>query len=175
MKTALLATIVALSLQLVSRAQAPEIADAPKAIQDLAASIQGKSPVEVRAAIVKHLGTAKRDVGSGLRIEQWDTSDGVLTFHPLLGATFVDPKAKKFFRLIRTTNPLRACLLQSYEMTTLPIPEETIVARLIFSAVDGKHQATFSISSSERSRRLDFSADKPLSFLMDTSWRSFWK
>jgi len=237
-KTAILAFILALAAQLTSRAQAPDISDAPKAIQTLSASIQGKSSAEVRTAIIERLGPAQRDIGSGLRIEQWDTSDGVLTFNPSSGPIFSDPKAKKVFRLLRTANPVRACLLKSYEMTTLPsngtrvwlgnveftedmtyrftdsgqhpnqrgaqtenffllhptgkvearyippitpdtllesLAEGTTVAHLTFTSADAKHQATFSITSSERSRRLDFSADKPLSFLMDTSWRSFWK
>ena len=55
------------------------------------------------------------------------------------------------------------------------LAEGTTVADLVFTSADGKHQATFSITSSERSRSLDFSADKPLAFVLDTSWKSFWK
>lgn len=238
MKIGVLVTIFALASQPGLRTQAADIADAPKMVRELAISIQGKSPEEVRSVIVKQLGPAKRDVGSGLRIEQWDTSDGVLTFNPVTGPTFSDAKTKRVFRLVRTTNLVRACLLQSYEMTTLPIngtrfwlgnveftedmtyrftdsgqhpgqrgsqtenffilypngkvqvrysppvtpdtvleslPEGATVAHLVFISADGKYKATFSITSSERSRSLDFSADKPLAFMLDTAWKSFWK
>jgi hypothetical protein len=104
------------------RAQAPNIAEAPKAIRELSASIQGKSSDEVRAAIIERFGTAQRDIGSGYRIEQWDTSDGVLTFHPTMGPIFRNPKTEKYFRLLRTTNLAASNILRSYEMTTLPDP-----------------------------------------------------
>ncbi len=74
--------------------------------------------------ISKRLGPPQRDNGSGVRIEQWDVSGGVLTFHPYTGPTFFNRKAQKFFRLLRTTNPVHANLLQSYEMTTLPDPDD---------------------------------------------------
>lgn len=241
MKTALLAIVLLRIALPVARAQAPDISNAPKAIQELSASIQGKRPDEVRAAIIERLGPAQRDVGSGYRIEQWDTADGVLTFHPATGPTFADPKTKAYFRLLRTSNPAAANILQSYEMMTLPDPtnhgtkcwlgnvkfrpnatyqfthsgqfpeqraaqtenffmlhptgtvevryvapitsatllesvaEGTTIAHLVFSSADHKHQATFSITSSERARRLVFGSDKPLTFYMDTSWKSFWR
>jgi hypothetical protein len=239
MTIALLPAVLVFGAQLTSKAQASDISGAPKPIQDLAAGIKGKSPQEVRAEIIRRLGPPQRDVGSGLRIEQWDASGGVLTFHPTEGAFFsVTSETKKTFRLIQTTNAVRDCILQSYEMTTLPIDgtrywlgnvkfaedmtyrftdsrqhsgqrgaqgenffllhpegkvevhylppvtadtllesvaEGTAIARLAFTSADGKHQATFSITSSERSRSLDFSAEKPLSFLMDTSWKSSWR
>jgi hypothetical protein len=49
----------------ITTAQAPDISGAPKAIQELSASIQGKSSNEVRAAIIERLGPAQRNVGSG--------------------------------------------------------------------------------------------------------------
>ncbi|MBV9656848.1 MAG: hypothetical protein JO295_01940 [Verrucomicrobia bacterium] len=222
-------------------AQAPEIADAPKAIQHLAAVIQGKPPDDVRAEIIRQFGHAQRNVGSGFRIEQWDVFGGVLTFHPATGPTFSDPKANRYFRLLRTSNPIGANILDGYEMTTLPdpkpdgtrfwlgnlkfgsdgtyrfidsrqhpnhraeqrdnffmlypagtvkvryvhpvssdtplesLPEDTVVAHLNFTSADHKHQATFSITSSERARRLTFGADTPLSFYMDGWWKSFWQ
>jgi hypothetical protein len=98
----------------------PDISEAPKAIQELSAAIQGKNPIDVRAAIIDQIGAPQRDIGSGLIIEQWDISNGVLTFHPVTGPTFFDPKTKKSFWLLRTTNPVRVNLLQSYEMSTQP-------------------------------------------------------
>jgi hypothetical protein len=221
-------------------AQAPEITDAPQAIQDLASVIQGQRPDEMRAEIIRHFGKP-RVVGSGYRIEKWDVWGGALTFHPVTGPTFFDPQTNKHFSLLRTTNPAGANLLDSYEMTTLPdpknhgtrswlgnlkfgadgtyqfldshsnpddrvgqrdnffmlypagtvkvryvhpvtadtllesLPEETVVAHVDFTSADQKHQATFSITSSERTRRLTFGADTPLSFFMDGSWNSFWR
>ncbi len=240
-KTTLLSVLLLLMALAVARAQAPKISDAPKAIQELSASIQGKRSDEVRAAIIERLGQPQRDIGSGYRIEQWDTSDGVLTFHPATGPTFADPKTKTHFRLLRTSNPAAANILESYEMTTLPVPanhgtrfwlgnvkfgpnstyqftdsgqhpkqraaqaenffmlhptgtvevryvapitadtllesvaEDATIAHLVFTSADHKHQATFAITSSERARRLVFGADKPLSFYMDSGWRSFWR
>ena len=240
-KTSLLAVLLLLMALPVTRAQAPDISNAPKAMQELSASIQGKRSDEVRAAIIERLGPAQRNVGSGYRIEQWDTADGVLTFHPATGPTFSDPKTKTCFRLLRTSNPAAANILQSYEMMTLPDPanhgtqcwlgnikfgrnatyqftdsgqfpkqraaqtenffmlhpngtvevryvapitpvtllesvaEGATIAHLVFGSADHKHQATFSITSSERARNLVFGSDKPLTFYMDTSWRSFWR
>jgi hypothetical protein len=221
------------------RASPADITDAPKPIQELASKIQGKSPAEIRAVIIGSSGPPQRNVGSGLRIEQWDRSDGVLTFHPWTGPTFFDKKAQKFFRLLQTHNPAGSNILDGYEMMTLPDPngsclwlgnvkfgpksaykfvdsrqfrdqraaqtgnffmlhpsgsvevryvapvtrgtllesvaEGATVAQLVFTSADHKHQATFSITSSERERRLVFGADKPLSFQMDTSWKNFWR
>lgn len=89
-------------------------------IDRLAAAIQGRSPGQVRALIVQRFGPPARDIGSGVRIEQWDVAGGVLTFHPLSGPTFA--KSGSVRTLIRTTNPLDLCLFGDYEMTTLPDP-----------------------------------------------------
>jgi len=106
------------------RAQAPGISGAPAAIRELSVVIQGKRLGEVRAAIIQRLGPAQRDVGSGLRIEQWDTSGGVLTFHPGTGPSFFDQKSGATFHLMRTTNPVRSNLFGNYEMTSLPDSEK---------------------------------------------------
>lgn len=223
-----------------ARMKAADLEGAPPAIQMLAAKLQGKDSAEVRTAIIAQLGPPQRDVGSGLRIEQWDTAGGVLTFHPGSGPNFFDPKTKKQIRLLRTNNPAHSNLLQSYEMYTSPTPpngikfwlgnlrfddgmtyrfkdsgqnmdhrqgqadnffmrhpsgkyevsysapvmrdtlletlaEDVTIARLIFTSADGKSVATFTITSSEVSRRLTFASDKPLCFVMDTSWKNFWK
>jgi hypothetical protein len=241
MKTVLLAGLLLFLAPPVLRAQTPNISEAPKVIQELAASIQGKRSDGVRAAIIERLGSAQREIGSGYRIEEWDVPEGVLTFHPATGPTFLDLKTKKYFRLPRTSNPAASNILKSYEMFTLPDPtnhgnqfwlgnlkfesnstyrfidsgqnlnqraaqaenffmlhpagtvevryvapitrdtvlesvgEGATIARLVFRSADHKHTATFSITSSERARRLVFAADKPLSFYMDTSWKNFWR
>lgn len=120
MKTTLLSVLLLLMALVVAKAQAPKISDAPEAIQELSASIQGKRSDEVRAAIIERLGPPQRNIGSGFRIEQWDTSGGVLTLHPATGPTFSETKTKTLFRLLRTSNPAAANILDSYEMMTLP-------------------------------------------------------
>ncbi len=241
MRTALLTLVLILAAQAIAPAQAPDISDAPKAVQDLATEIRGKSSDETRAAVIARLGPAKRNVGSGFRIEQWDLPGGVLTFHPGTGPTFAEKKTGKNFHLIKTRNPAGANIFSGYEMTTVPDPknhgntfwignlkvgrghgyhfvdngqntsfrsaqdqnffmlhpagtvevryvapttadtlleslaEGATVAHLIFTSADKKAQATFSITSSERSRRLVFGAEKPLPFAMDTGWKNFWR
>lgn len=95
----------------------------PTAVWQIVHSIQTKSPDEVKAAIVKQLGAPQRDIGSGLHIEQWDLPEGVLTFHPGLGPTFIDSKTKRTVWLMRTRNHIGENLFQSYEMTTVPDPK----------------------------------------------------
>jgi hypothetical protein len=53
---------------------------APASIQTLAQEIRDKSGDEVEATIVKYLGPG-RDVGSGLRILQWDVGKGVVVLN----------------------------------------------------------------------------------------------
>ena len=241
MRYASLAIVLALAAHAMSHAQAPAISDAPKAVQDLAAEIRGKSSDETRAAIIARLGPAKRNVGSGFRIEQWDLPGGVLTFHPGTGPTFAERKTGINFHLIKTRNPAGANIFSGYEMTTVPDPknhgntfwignlkfgrghgyhfvdsgqntsfrsaqdqnffmlhpagtvevryvapttadtlleslaEGTTVAHLVFTSADKKARATFSITSSERSRWLAFGAEKPLPFVMGTGWENFWR
>lgn len=103
-------------------AQTPPGTEAPEPIRKLAAGIQGKPSPEVREEIITRYGPAQRDIGSGLRIEQWDLADGMLTFHPIVGPSFKD-KAGKLFWLMRTSNPVGKTILKSYEMTTLPDPD----------------------------------------------------
>lgn len=70
---------------------------------------------------------------------------------------------------VRYVHPVAAeTLLES-------VVEGTTIAHLVFTSKDSKHHATFSITSSERSRRLVFGADKPISFYMDSGWRNFWR
>jgi len=92
-------------------------------VDSLQKEIQSKSPTEVRNLIIARFGPPTREVGSGLQIEQWDVDGGVLTFHPLTGATF--KKAGVVTRLIHTNNPVGLCLFGNYEMTTLPAANGT--------------------------------------------------
>jgi hypothetical protein len=220
--------------------QAENLIDTPNVVQEIAARIQNKNMDEVRAVIMDKLGPPQRNIGSGTPIFQWDVLDGVLTFHPFRGPTFVNSKTKKIIYLLQTANSAGENLLQSYEMTTLPAPpygnsswlgnlsfgadrtyqfkasgltagqrnepagnfflrsptgkvavqylspntaetllesvaESTVIANLTFTSTDGAHKETFSIKSSEQSRRLDFYSEKPLSFVMYTSWKHFGK
>jgi len=56
------------------------LADSPTSIQRLAKELQGKRGGEVATAIIKQFGSAARDVGSGVSIQQWDVESGVLTY-----------------------------------------------------------------------------------------------
>src|SRR3954462_14306509 len=88
------------------------------AIEALIAEIQGKQSEQVRALIVARFGPPARDLGSGLRIDQWDVDGGALTFNPVDGVTF--EKRGERTRLIRTSNLAASCLFGNYEMVTLP-------------------------------------------------------
>lgn len=55
------------------------------------------------------------------------------------------------------------------------VPEDAAIAHLVFTSEDNKHQATFSIVSSESDRQLFFTAGRPLPFSMKRSWKNFWK
>lgn len=123
-----LASIAALLLCIalsVEGAQPSDLLEPPQAIQELATRIQGKSPTEVRAAIIERFGAARRKFGSGVIIEEWDVSAGVLRFHPGVGPTFLDSKTNRHFWLLRTSNPAGSNILQGYQMFTLPIPPTT--------------------------------------------------
>ncbi|MCX9158592.1 hypothetical protein OPU71_20965 [Niveibacterium sp. 24ML] len=93
-------------------------ADVPEPIATLAKQFQGKSPNEVLALIGKRFGPYHRNTGSGLSIPEWEVFGGVLTFHPLTGPFFYDPRTNKVTGLIPTHNAVRENLLQSYEMTS---------------------------------------------------------
>lgn len=123
MKPTLVAVLLLCSVLSVTNAQPSSLAELPKAIQELAVSIQGKSPAEVRAAIIERFGAAQRNVGSGVRIEVWTLPKGLLRFHPGVGPTFLDSKTQQHFWLLRTNNPAASNVLQSYEMLTLADPE----------------------------------------------------
>jgi hypothetical protein len=88
------------------------------AIDALVPEIQGKRPADVRALIIERLGPPARDVGSGLRIDEWDVDGGVLTFHPVIGPTFDKGEVHRW--LIHTNNPAALCLFGTYEMRTVP-------------------------------------------------------
>jgi hypothetical protein len=122
MKPALVASLLLCLALPAIKAQPANVSELPQAIQELAARIQGKSPAEVHAAIIKRFGAAQRNVGSGIRIELWHLPEGELTFHPGVGPTFSNSTTKQRFWLLRTTNPVASNVLQSYEMLTLADP-----------------------------------------------------
>ena len=105
-----------------SRAEAPELIAATIVIQAFALGIQGIRPDYVRAACIRRFGFPDRDVGSGVRIDEWDLPEGVLTFTSGGGPTFFDSKSKRLFHLLRTHNPAGSNILSGYEMYTLPDP-----------------------------------------------------
>jgi len=136
-----------------SIAQASGNPTMPTSVASLAEQIQGRSPAEVQALIVKRFGPAHRDNGSGLSIPQWDVAGGILQFHPLAGPSYFDPKTNKTTGLIRTHNAVRDNLLRPYEMTTLPHANGTNHhGNLTFSA-DSRYSfepANYRISAAER-------------------------
>jgi hypothetical protein len=87
-------------------------------IVKLSATIQGKSPTEIREIIRTHVGDESRHVGSGVDIEEWDVEGGVLTYHPATGVYYHKDGVRK--RLLQTSNRVGECLFGSYEMTTAP-------------------------------------------------------
>lgn len=122
MKLALAAALLLCQALSAAKAQPSDLAEPPKAIQELAARIQGKSAGEVRAAIIERFGNTPRNVGSGVRIEVWQLPEGVLRFHPDVGPTFLNSNTKQKFWLLRTNNSVASNVLQSYEMLTLADP-----------------------------------------------------
>ena len=90
---------------------------APKAIQDLARSIQGKNRAQVRSIFIQRYGPSQHQ-GSGADIESWDVAEGQLVLHPLLGPAF-NPKGRKSIWLLRTANRALPNILGSFEMTAL--------------------------------------------------------
>jgi uncharacterized protein (TIGR02996 family) len=94
-----------------------KVVDSPAVLME---QHRGKSRDELRALIIARFGPPNRDIGSGLSIPQWEVDGGLLTFHPFLGPSFTSGGTKKW--LIRTTNPVGACVFGHYGMATLPDP-----------------------------------------------------
>ena len=94
----------------------------PEPIAALQKALEGKTPDDALRIAIERFGAPTRDTGSGLQIPQWDVAGGVLTVHPLTGPTFFS-ESLKLVRLIRTHNPLGRNLVGSWEVTTLPDPD----------------------------------------------------
>jgi len=122
-RTTIIAAVLACVVPAAIRAQVSNLSEAPVAIQELSASLQGKPRSEVRGTIVARLGEPQRNIGSGFLIEQWDMPSGVLTFHQATGPSFVDSKSRRIFRPLKTTNPVASNLLSRYDMLTSPDPK----------------------------------------------------
>jgi hypothetical protein len=87
----------------------------------LAKEIRDKSGDEVEAAIVKQFGPGK-DVGSGLRILQWDVGTGVLTLNG--GLASFQMNGRRVLWLTVTSNKALATVSgDGFEMTTPPSPQ----------------------------------------------------
>jgi hypothetical protein len=93
----------------------------PASIQTLAEEIRDKSGDEAEAAIVRHFGSG-RDVGSGLRILQWDVGVGVLTFSRGL-ASFQMNGGRVLWLTATSNKALQAVTGSGFEMTTPPSPQ----------------------------------------------------
>ena len=123
-----LSSFVLIALVLTGNTSATERKDctrafsAPETIRELSTRLQGKTSHDVRATIIEQFGPADRETGSGLRIEEWDTADGVLQFHPMTGPSFFNKETGEAVFLLRTSNPVASNILGSYEMTTQPDP-----------------------------------------------------
>jgi hypothetical protein len=137
MRTSTLISFVAAAILLNScvRQSPPDAAEArggsaqlPPPVQQLKELLQGKSPDEIRKLMIERFGSAPRDVGSGVRIEQWDVADGVLTFHSACGPTFT-PKGQSTIHLLATHNPVRKNILGSYEMVSVAADDPSSTRR----------------------------------------------
>jgi hypothetical protein len=53
------------------------------------------------------------------------------------------------------------------------LPEGATVATLVFSSADKAQTATLFIKSFEQSRRLAFTAERPIPFAVETGWKNF--
>jgi hypothetical protein len=95
--------------------------DSPTSIQTLAKEIRDKSDDEIEAIVTKQFGVG-RDVGSGVRILQWDVENGVLTLGR--GLTVFRPTGGKVLWLTATSSKaLQTVTNDRFEMTTLPSPQ----------------------------------------------------
>jgi hypothetical protein len=95
--------------------------NSPASIQALANEIRDKSGDEVEAAIVKHYGPG-RDVGSGLRILQWDVGTGVLWLSGGL-ANFQMKGGTGVWLTLTSNKVLPTVTGDGFEMTTPPSPQ----------------------------------------------------
>jgi hypothetical protein len=95
--------------------------NSPASIQTLAEEIRDKSGDDAEAAIVKHFGPG-RDVGSGLRILQWNVGTGVLTFSRGL-ASFHMNSGTVLWLTATHNKALDTLTGGGFEMTTPPSPQ----------------------------------------------------
>lgn len=95
--------------------------NAPASIQTLAQEIRDKSGDEVEATIVKYLGPG-RDVGSGLRILQWDVGKGAVVLNGGL-ANFQTDGGKVLWLTATSSKALQTIIGEGFEMTTPPSPQ----------------------------------------------------
>jgi hypothetical protein len=95
--------------------------NAPASIQTLAQEIRDKSGDEVEATIAKYLGPG-RDVGSGLRILQWDVGKGVVVLNGGL-ANFQTDDGKVLWLTTTSSKALQTISSDGFEMTTPPSPQ----------------------------------------------------
>jgi hypothetical protein len=95
--------------------------NASASIQALAQKIRNKSGDEVEATIVKQLGPG-REVGSGLRILQWDVEKGIVILNGGL-ANFQGDGGKVLWLTATSSKALQTISGAGFEMTTPPSPQ----------------------------------------------------
>ncbi len=83
---------------------------------------------------------------------------------------------KENFFMLYPTGTVEVHYAVSVTPSTLleSVQKGTVVAKLVFNSANQQGQSTFSITSSELGRRLDFSAEKPMSFRLNKPWESYW-
>jgi hypothetical protein len=105
----LLICLIAYLAQTPSRGDKPA-ESLPRSVQSVREQIQGKTADQINQIISTNLGKPSKDVGSGRHIYCWDFPEG-----SLIGLRFTF-KSGQVVWLMKTHNPLRENLLQSYEM-----------------------------------------------------------
>lgn len=86
---------------------------APFSVRILAAALPGKPWWLMRLAFMARFGRADRDIGSGVYIEEWDLPEGMLRLSEGRGPLFFEKGSGQLMPLLRTVNPLEACLLNT--------------------------------------------------------------
>ena len=106
-----------LALVLISADGGPAQEKLPPSIERLRSDVRGKAPGEVHALLLQRFGKPSRELGSGLRLPEWDVEGGVLSYSPLAGVFFDG------VQLIETHNRVAENLKGTWEVTSLPDPK----------------------------------------------------
>jgi len=96
----------------------------PPQLAEFRRAIQQMGPEQIEALAIERFGQSTGSVGFGIICPVWEFEEGTLVLHPSIGPTW-HRKAGGVIWLIRTENPARQNVLTSYEMTTMPHPNES--------------------------------------------------